>query len=159
AWLISTGLPESDPRRRRRRARARLSEIKTFLERRPAKRSSSSPCPLVSVSASHSVPGLAPLASNFCPDTYLTAIRRAVEYVHAGDCFQVNVAQRLLFPQREHPLELYGLLRQCNAAPFAGYFDLGEFAVASASPERFLFVQNGEVETRPIKGTRPRGLT
>jgi para-aminobenzoate synthetase component 1 len=159
AWLISTGLPESDTRRRRRHARARLSEIKAFLERRPAKRFSLSPCPLVSVSASHPVPGLAPLSSSFSRDAYLAAVRRAVEYVHAGDCFQVNVAQRLLFPQREHPLELYGRLRQRNAAPFAGYFDLGEFAVASASPERFLFVQNGEVETRPIKGTRPRGLT
>ena len=57
------------------------------------------------------------------------------------------------------PLELYGRLRERNPAPFAGYFDLGDFVIASASPERFLRVENGEVETRPIKGTRPRGAT
>src|SRR5262249_47051184 len=80
-------------------------------------------------------------------------------YTHAGDCFQVNIAQRLLHPAPIAPLELYGRLRDRNAATFSGYFDLGEFAIASASPERFLRVENGEVETRPIKGTRPRGLT
>jgi para-aminobenzoate synthetase component 1 len=83
-----------------------------------------------------------------------------VEYIHAGDCFQINLSQRLLAPLREHPLELYGRLRQLNPAPFAGYFDLGDFQILSASPERFLRVsQDGEVETRPIKGTRPRGAT
>ena len=73
--------------------------------------------------------------------------------------FQVNIAQRLLAPLRDHSLELYGRLRERNAAPFAAYFDMGEFAIASASPERFLRVIDGEVETRPIKGTRPRGST
>jgi para-aminobenzoate synthetase component 1 len=86
-------------------------------------------------------------------------VQRAIEYTHAGDCFQVNVAQRLLTPQEGRPINLYGRLRERNAAPFAGYFDLGDFAIVSASPERFLFVEGGEVETRPIKGTRPRGAT
>src|SRR5262249_50232166 len=54
---------------------------------------------------------------------------------------------------------LYRRLRERNAAPFGGYFDLGDFVVASASPERFVCVVNGAVETRPIKGTRPRGAT
>ena len=54
---------------------------------------------------------------------------------------------------------MYARLRQRNPAPFAGYFDLGDHAIMSASPERFLRVQDGEVETRPIKGTRPRGKT
>jgi para-aminobenzoate synthetase component 1 len=57
------------------------------------------------------------------------------------------------------PLELYRRLRERNPAPFAGYFDLGDFVIASASPERFVRVVGGEVETRPIKGTRPRGAT
>ena len=76
-----------------------------------------------------------------------------------GDCFQVNLSQRLLHRATLAPLELYARLRERNAAPFAGYFDLGDFVVASASPERFLRVENGQVETRPIKGTRPRGAT
>jgi para-aminobenzoate synthetase component 1 len=99
------------------------------------------------------------VSTTFDRDGYLAAVRRAVEYVHAGDCFQVNIAQRLLTPLTEHPLELYARLRERNPAPFAGYFDLGPFAVASASPERFLHVTDGAVETRPIKGTRPRGRT
>ena len=57
---------------------------------------------------------------------------------------------------RVSPLDLYEKLRTRNPAPFAAYMDLGEFVVASASPERFLRVQDGEVQTRPIKGTRPR---
>src|SRR5665213_1371725 len=97
--------------------------------------------------------------SNFSKPGYLDAVRRAVEYVHAGDCFQVNLSQRLLHKADRHPLELYRQLRERNPAPFAGYFDLGDFVIASASPERFLRVENGEVETRPIKGTRPRGAT
>ncbi len=90
---------------------------------------------------------------------YVQTIRRAIEYIHAGDCFQVNIAQRLLAPETPSALDLYGRLRECNAAPFAGYLDLGGFAIASASPERFLRVQDRCVETRPIKGTRPRGST
>ena len=86
-------------------------------------------------------------------------VARAIEYVHAGDCFQVNIAQALSLPLRDPPLEVYGRLRDRNPAPFAGYLDLGDFALASASPERFLRVRDGVVETRPIKGTRPRGLT
>jgi para-aminobenzoate synthetase component 1 len=105
------------------------------------------------------MPGLPGLTSNFNRDGYLETIRRAVEYVHAGDCFQVNVAQRLLYPANLAPLELYGRLRTRNPAPFAGYFDLGDFVLASASPERFLWVQDGAIETRPIKGTRPRGAS
>jgi para-aminobenzoate synthetase component 1 len=105
------------------------------------------------------LPGREGVSSNFDRSGYLAAVRRAVEYIHAGDCFQVNLSQRLLHPATLPPLELYGRLRECNPAPFAGFLDLGDFAVASASPERFVRVAHGEVETRPIKGTRPRGRT
>jgi para-aminobenzoate synthetase component 1 len=107
----------------------------------------------------HAVTAWPGLASNFDREGYLEAARRAVEYIHAGDCFQVNVSQRLLAPLQLPPVELYQRLRERNPAPFAGYFDMGEFVIASASPERFLWLQDGEVETRPIKGTRPRGET
>jgi para-aminobenzoate synthetase component 1 len=155
AWLISTGLPQ----RRGSRAAQRLEQVKRWLDR-PAPRRIFVPTePAVIRSPQWPAPGRPPLTSNFRESDYLRTIRRAIEYVHAGDCFQVNIAQRLLAPARLDPLALYGRLRERNAAPFAGYFDLGEFAVASASPERFLRVDRGEVETRPIKGTRPRGGT
>jgi para-aminobenzoate synthetase component 1 len=105
------------------------------------------------------LPGLPSVSSNFDRSGYLNAVRRAVEYIHAGDCFQVNLSQRLLHKENIHPLALYRRLRERNPAPFAGYFGLGDFVIASASPERFLRVENSEVETRPIKGTRPRGAT
>jgi para-aminobenzoate synthetase component 1 len=111
------------------------------------------------LSPQFALPGLPGVTSNFDRRAYLQAVRRAIDYVHAGDCFQVNVAQRLLHPATLAPWELYARLRQRNPAPFAGYFDLGEFAVASASPERFVLVRDGQVQTRPIKGTRPRGAT
>ena len=83
-------------------------------------------------------------------------MQRAIDYIYAGDVFQVNLSQRLVAAARDDPISLYMRLRRCNAAPFAAYFDAGQFQVASASPERFLQVRGGEVETRPIKGTRPR---
>jgi para-aminobenzoate synthetase component 1 len=107
----------------------------------------------------HPLPGFPGVTSSFDRTGYEAAVERVVEYIRAGDCYQVNLSQRLLAPLREHPLDLYSRLRALNPAPFAGYFDLGEFQVLSASPERFLRVENGEVETRPIKGTRPRGRT
>jgi para-aminobenzoate synthetase component 1 len=96
------------------------------------------------------------LTSNFSPDGYLTAAQRAIDYIRAGDVFQVNLSQRLLYPAVESPVELYLRLRRRNAATFAGWFDTGAFQIASASPERFVRVQNGAVEARPIKGTRRR---
>lgn len=95
--------------------------------------------------------------SNFTRDDYLAAVLRAKAYIAAGDTFQINLSHRLTAAVDERPLELYDRLRAVNPAPFAAYLDCGDFAVLSASPERFLQVRGREVETRPIKGTRPRG--
>jgi para-aminobenzoate synthetase component 1 len=161
AWLIATGFP-GQLEARRQRAAGRLRWAREVLNRTtPASppRTPRSALPAAELCPQFEMPGLPGVTSNFDRPGYLQTARRAIEYVHAGDCFQVNVAQRLLHPATLSPLELYARLRQRNPAPFAGYFDLGEFAVASASPERFLRVQGGRVETRPIKGTRPRGTT
>jgi len=93
-------------------------------------------------------------------DAYLRAVARAVEYIHAGDVFQVNYAHEFSAPCRGDPLALYTALRASNPAPYAAYLDLGEDgAVLSTSPELFLSVRGRDVVTRPIKGTRPRGAT
>jgi para-aminobenzoate synthetase component I len=159
AWLISTGYPESEPRRRRLRAQRRLQEIKQYLERPLPTPQPRHVTPITAAVPSVPLPLLPGLVSDFAREDYLATVRRAIDYINAGDCFQVNLAQRLLYPERIAPLDLYGRLRERNPAPFAGYFDLGDFVIASASPERFLRVDNGEVETRPIKGTAPRGRT
>ncbi|MBN2477554.1 MAG: anthranilate synthase component I family protein [Pirellulales bacterium] len=100
------------------------------------------------------------LACNFTPASYRAAVARAIEYIAAGDIFQVNLSQRFTAPLPCEPVELYLRLRTANPAPFAAYLSGGDgqWAVLSSSPERFLRVADRHVETRPIKGTRPRRL-
>lgn len=102
------------------------------------------------------VPGPEGLTSNFSKEQYLAAAQKCIDYIYAGDVFQINLSQRLLMPSNCSPSTLYQRLRQCNPATFSGYFDLGDAQIISASPERFISVQGTTIETRPIKGTRRR---
>lgn len=102
---------------------------------------------------------LAPLASNFTKDSYKVALRRMIDYIFAGDIYIANMTQRLTCPTQRETLDIYRDLRHINPAPFAALLRLDGFDVISSSPERFLKIRNGKVETRPIKGTRPRGAT
>lgn len=97
--------------------------------------------------------------SGFAPPEYLNAVRRIKEYIVAGDVYQVNLAQRFSTPYIGNPADLYRRLIHLNPAPFAGYLDTNDFQIAGISPERFLCYDpvTRRVETRPIKGTRPRG--
>jgi para-aminobenzoate synthetase component 1 len=97
------------------------------------------------------------LKSNFTPEEYMKAVNRVREYIAAGDVFQVNLSQRFEADLKIPPYELYKRLRTVNPAPFASYLNFPGVAIVGASPERFLKVQSDLVETRPIKGTRPRG--
>ncbi|MFT3868122.1 MAG: aminodeoxychorismate synthase component I [Nibricoccus sp.] len=90
---------------------------------------------------------------------YLEAIARIKDYIATGDVYQVNLTQRFDASLACHPYVLFQKLRQRSPAPFACYLNGGAFQVVSSSPERFLRVAGGRVETRPIKGTRPRGKT
>jgi para-aminobenzoate synthetase component I len=159
AWLISTGYPEADSERRHLRARRRIDQVKRWLDRDKVRRPTWSWQQSCIASPQFRVEGHPGLTSNFAREDYLTSVERAIEYIRAGDCFQVNIAQRLMTPAPTDPLALYEKLRTRNPAPFAAYFDLGGHVIVSASPERFLRVQAGNVDTRPIKGTRPRGHT
>ena len=102
-----------------------------------------------------------PIEGNFTRERYLAAVQKAKDYIAAGDIFQVNLSQRFSTRLAVSPAELYRRLRAANPAPFAAYLGLDHVggAVLSSSPERFLKVVDGHVETRPIKGTRPRGRT
>ena len=103
--------------------------------------------------------GAAP--SNFRPQAYQRAVQRVRDYIFAGDIYQANLSQRFQLPLEGSPFDAYLSLRRHNPAPFAAYINLPEAQVLSASPERFLqFDPAGRhVQTRPIKGTRPRGRT
>jgi para-aminobenzoate synthetase component 1 len=159
AWIVSQGFPETSAEARRRRATERLAQMR---QRLTAPRHSAAPgrdthpLAVADLAPQFAAGGVSGLASNFSADAYRDAVRRAVDYIHAGDVFQVNLAQRLLYPAHGSAVELYRRLRRRNPATFAGYFDLGQFQIASASPERFLSVRGGHVEARPIKGTRQR---
>jgi para-aminobenzoate synthetase component 1 len=105
------------------------------------------------------VPGHPNLRSSFTHERYLQVVARVREYILAGDIFQANLSQRLEAPYDGDPWALYQRLRLRNPAPFAAYLEAPGLAVLSASPERFLRIEtDGAVETRPIKGTRPRGI-
>ncbi len=157
AWIISQGWPESEPHRRRRRAEERLVQAKGWLSTASAMAEDRYECPPQRLPGpQYAIDGLPGITSSFSRQGYLTAVQQAIDYIYAGDVFQVNLAQHLLTPARGDALSLYRRLRRCNPAPMSGYFDLGEFQIVSASPERFLNVSGGHVETRPIKGTRPR---
>ncbi len=96
------------------------------------------------------------VASNFKDTHFRDAVADVVQRIRSGDSFQVNLAQRISSPALSHADDLYLRLRRCNPAPFACFYDGGEFEVASSSPEGFLQVRDRIVETRPIKGTVPR---
>ncbi len=87
---------------------------------------------------------------------YEQAFRQVQHYIHAGDCYQVNLARRFSAPFAGDPWAAYQLLRPLAAAPFAGYVDGGDAKLLCLSPERFLRAVGRHVETRPIKGTRAR---
>jgi len=109
----------------------------------------------------HAPEGWDRLASTIDMDDYERAVRRALDYIVAGDIYQVNLSQRFQTPFSNDPFSAYLMLRRANPAPFAAYLNFPELQVLSASPERFLRFDPAEriVETRPIKGTRARGRT
>ena len=97
------------------------------------------------------------LRFNFTKELYMDAIRRIKDYITAGDVYQVNLSQRIETHIDIPPYELYKKLRSLNPAPFSCYLAFDDVAIISSSPERFLQVNARHVQTRPIKGTRPRG--
>lgn len=97
------------------------------------------------------------LKFNVTKALYIDAIKRIKDYITAGDVYQVNFSQRIETHIDIPPYELYRKLRSINPAPFSSYLTFDDVAIISSSPERFLRVNARHVQTRPIKGTRPRG--
>ncbi|MFO7786525.1 MAG: aminodeoxychorismate synthase component I [Halospina sp.] len=90
---------------------------------------------------------------------YMERIQCIQDYIHAGDVYQVNYAQPFRATYEGHPIHAFQALHNANPGPCSAYFDTGVNRILSLSPERFLRVRQGQVETRPIKGTRRRGST
>ena len=146
AFVMASGHPAPSERERLARADARIAEIRRHLAEPahlPKGRVAAIPRPDLERAA------------------YEAMVRRTIDYILAGDIYQANITQRFsatLAPE-DDPFALYCALRRRNPAPFAAFLRHGDVAIVSASPERFLKLVDGQVETRPIKGTRPRGGT
>lgn len=99
------------------------------------------------------------IESNFTKGNYIKAVQSIKDYIRRGHIYQANLTQRFMCQTKEDPFSIYRRLRAFNPAPFACYLDFGNGHILSSSPERFLKIQGNMIETRPIKGTRPRGST
>jgi len=97
------------------------------------------------------------IESNFKKEDYLSAIKRAKEYIRKGDIYQVNLSQQFMAKSPLSDFQIYERLRRISPSYFSAYFNAGGFQILSSSPERFLRLENNIVITRPMKGTRPRG--
>ncbi|MDO8729707.1 MAG: anthranilate synthase component I family protein [Candidatus Omnitrophota bacterium] len=99
------------------------------------------------------------LTSTHTRESFEAMVRRAKEFIAAGDIYQANLSQRFSAPLREEPWSLYRRLTEINPSPFAAFADFGSFQIVSASPERLIRVRGDRAQTRPIAGTRPKGAT
>lgn len=99
------------------------------------------------------------VAANFEKAEYMQAVDKMIDYIVEGDIYIANMTQHLRIRSEKPPEEVFWTLREKNPSPFGGYFNYGDFQIVCASPERFLRMKKGHVETRPIKGTRKRGST
>jgi len=98
-----------------------------------------------------------PFESNFTPQDYGDIVKKAREYIKAGDVFQVVLSQRFGFPLDVHPFTVYSALRRTNPSPYMYYLNLDGLTIAGSSPEILVKVKDKRVTTRPLAGTRPRG--
>lgn len=134
-------------------AAAAMDEMKELLERVEKNPSTAA---FSAESASSALPAF---AANFTKQDYMDAVQHMIQYIIEGDIYIANMTQQLRIASPVKPFEMFQRLRINNPSPFGGYFNYGDFQVVSASPERFLQMQKGQIQTRPIKGTRKRGST
>lgn len=146
AWILSTGLPETGPLQPQR-AQQRLEKLQEMLKTVDL-------VPFQKRWASLEV------TSDVAESDYCAAVQQVIDHIYAGDIYQANYSRRLraTLPPEVSAYDLYQRLGQVNPAPFAAFIHTQSGIIASASPERFLKLDQGRVETKPIKGTRRRTL-
>ena len=157
-FVVSTGLA-ADGSRSEKRAKEQLEFWRALL-RVEAEGGAGSPLPAAERRVAHGQRARSDtphLQSNFTRAEFIAAVERARHYIQAGDIYQVNLSQRLSVPCGFSGWELFQRLAAVSPAPFAAFFDCGDYQVASSSPELFLRLSGPHILTRPIKGTRPRG--
>ncbi|MEA3241145.1 MAG: aminodeoxychorismate synthase component I, partial [Pseudomonadota bacterium] len=146
-FIISTGLPFNDKNTRKKRAATRLKWLEEVI-----KKADSTPDSVMAALRFGDQK-----SSNFSYDHYIEAVRRILEYISAGDIYQVNLSQRFAIEFTGNPRNFYHRFRTLSPAPFGAYLVTDDHVIMSNSPERYLLIKGDYIETRPIKGTRPRG--
>ncbi len=148
AWIFSSGFPCLREEEKKQRAEKRLLDVVEHLKKQSTRFKSEWPNSLT-------------ITTTIASTDYEALVDRAKEYILAGDIFEVNLSKRFqaILPDSCDLFELYLKLRNINSAPFASYMHFPPVTIISASPERFVKLSQGKLETRPIKGTRPRGKT
>ena len=154
--VVATAHVDGSPDEAYRRAVERIDELAERLARPLPRQAQLAPEPADVESAVHAAAGYRE-GSNKTPDEYHAMVRRAKEYVVAGDIIQAVPSQRVDAPAAADAFDLYRSLRAVNPSPYMYFLDLGDFAVVGASPEMLVRAEDGLVETHPIAGTRPRG--
>ncbi|HEV3034533.1 MAG TPA: anthranilate synthase component I [Solirubrobacteraceae bacterium] len=152
ADLSKTGKAEPDIERAYEQAARTIGEVRCALAG-PVPRGEPGPVPTASVRA------MPAFESNMPRERFEAMVTRIVEYIFAGDAFQVVPSQRWSAPVPVEAFSIYRGLRAVNPSPYMYFLDFGDFQVAGASPEPLLTVNGRRVNTKPIAGTRPRGAT
>jgi anthranilate synthase component 1 len=147
--VLANVYPDDDLEASYARARDTIAEVRWRLEG-PVPRPSRPP------QRDREVP---PFASNMARERFEAIVARIVEYIFAGDAYQVVPSQRWSAPVPVEAFSIYRGLRAVNPSPYMYFLDFGDFEVAGASPEPLITVSGRAVATRPIAGTRPRGAT
>lgn len=142
--IISSGLPQFLALPQKTRREKRLAYFQNLVQKESLPQN-----------ALLSTPG--EFSCHFDRASYCAALEKVINYILSGDIYIVNMTQRFSIPFSGSPWELYRKLTEINPAPFAALLEWKDFALVSASPERYLKIDGSFVETRPIKGTRPRG--
>ncbi|KLU61196.1 aminodeoxychorismate synthase component 1 [Peptococcaceae bacterium CEB3] len=154
-FLAACGMQE-DGKCSRALATSRLDRLTSLLESfRPGREDDTPPdIPTAAPAAARTV------AAGVSKADYLADLEKVIDYIFAGDIYQANLSQRFSLPFDGDPWALYHKLHRGNPSPFAAFLPYDAFQILSSSPERFISIDpGGEIETRPIKGTRPRGTS
>lgn len=148
-FVFSTGFPADGAAERSNLARLKIENLKKTLHGLPK-------VPAAHFPASGKMDGY--INADIEASIFKSRVQKVIDYIHAGDIFQANLSHRFSghIASDDTPLTYYARLRHISPGPFAGYANFGNWVLASASPERFLECKHQRVETRPIKGTRPR---
>ncbi len=149
-WVVATGLAP-DGSRTEGRAQAQAAFWQKHLSAEPTDHATR----ITQPGAGCKEPDVR-CSSTFTRESFIAAVESAQRYIRAGDIYQVNVTQRLSAPWTAGAWDLFRRLTDVSPAPCAAFMDCGEFQLASSSPELFLRLSGSHIQTRPIKGTRPR---